>query len=1315
MDNTKISTGYGPSNQWQNLIFDGDARHFEIWETKFLGYMKLKNLKDILIGSNEIDEDENEVAFAELVQFLDERSIALVIRDARDKGREAFKILKDHYAGTSKPRIITLYNQLTSLKKLINESITDYIIRAEKSATTLNTAGENVSDALLIAMVLKGLPDEYRAFVAIVTQSETSDNFQKFKQALRNFEETESTRTNQNEHSDNKIMKFKTSGGNIKKVLTCYTCGMVGHKSTECQTKTKTKMWCNYCKSNTHNDKSCRKQSKDKAKTVNNEQKHTYAFKINEEQFKDTQNKTFLVDCGATTHIVNNDDHFPYIDESFNPEEHYIELADGTKSNNTAKKRGTVETLLRTNNNELVTVTLENTLYIPTYPQCIFSVQAAAAKGARVNFNKYSAELISKEGTVFPIHQYGRLYYLYKSSLNETRAESLEMWHKILGHCNSNDIMKLECVAQGMKINNTTKFNCETYILSKNINTYNRQPDSRATYPFQLVHTDLAGPLEPVALDGFKYVINFVDDYSSCLFTYFLQQKSDAVKAAEKFLADIAPYGKVKTFSFYNDISPSGSVKCIRSDNGGEYLSKEFKELLLKHTIKHEFTSPYSPHQNGTAERNWRSLFDMARAMIIESKLPKHLWTYAVSTATYIRNRCYVQRIKCTPYGLVTGFKPNIARLHLFGSVCYPYVHNTKKLQPRSNKGYFVGYDKDSPSYLVNYPESNSVLKHRLVKFTEKYEFISQIDTKNTDGFIIEEPINTEPTLKPSTPNNEENKSQKINPSRYPSRQRQPPKYLEDYIVDNGNEDEINYIDYCYLMNIPTSYNNAINTDDSEKWKSAMEEEMQSLITNDTFVLTELPTNKKLVGGRWVYMIKSNSNGVMYKARYVAKGYKQIQGIDYLETFSPTARMESVRILMQISIQYDLILHQMDVKSAYLHAPIENEIYVSQPPGYEQTENNKQLVWKLNKSLYGLKQSGRNWQNVLSDFLKEIQFVQSNADACVFIKRDNNDIAMILVWVDDIIIAANSNQLLFEVKKKLSRRFKMKDLGPLTSFLGIQFNSTNNCVTMNQSDYLQNVLHKFGFFDCKPRSTPCEQVPNSYQDQESTESSDSDIKLYRQMVGSLLYAMTCTRPDLSYVVTILSQHLSKPNSADWTMINHVFRYIKYTLDYCLTFRKDDELKLYAYCDADWASSFEDRHSISGYCFSLSKNGPVISWKSRKQASIALSTCEAEYMAISAACQEMSYLSKLLKELLQINFEPVNLRNDNHGAIALVKNPIKHMKSKHIDIRYHFVREFYQQDRILLEYIPSNDNYADIFTKPAKKNLIQKFKEFLFGT
>ena len=260
---------------------------------------------------------------------------------------------------------------------------------------------------------------------------------------------------------------------------------------------------------------------------------------------------------------------------------------------------------------------------------------------------------------------------------------------------------------------------------------------------------------------------------------------------------------------------------------------------------------------------------------------------------------------------------------------------------------------------------------------------------------------------------------------------------------------------------------------------------------NDTVIITELPVDKKIVGGRWTYTIKGNNYKIIHKARYVAKGYKQIQGTDYLETFSPTAKMESVRILMQLSTQYDLILYQMNIKSAYLHAPIEHEIYINQPPGYEKTHNNKQLVWKLNKSIYGLKQSGRNWKNVLSDFLRDIKFVQSNADACIFIKRNNTEIAIVLVWVDDIIIAANSNKLIIKIKKKLSKRFKMKDLGPLNLFLGIQLNSGSNCITMNQSDYLQNVLQKLGFDECKPRSTPCEQVPNSYHNQESTESNDA--------------------------------------------------------------------------------------------------------------------------------------------------------------------------------------------------------------------------------
>ena len=513
---------------------------------------------------------------------------------------------------------------------------------------------------------------------------------------------------------------------------------------------------------------------------------HTYVFKVGDADdnlyLTSDNTEKFLVDCGATTHIVNKDEYFVTTDKAFKPEEHFIELADGSKSNNLAKKKGTVSISLHDTNGNIVDVKLENVLYVPSFPQCIFSVQAATRKGAKVNFDGDHAMLISKNGSSFPIQQHGRLYYLYKSSIADKRKESLETWHKLLGHCNLHDVKKLENVVKGMNITDSNHFDCETCILSKQTNTRNREPDIRATKPFELIHTDLAGPVDPVAKDGFKYAIIFVDDYSSCTFVYLLKEKSDAVKATEKFITDVNPYGKIKTFSFHKDIFPSGDIERIRSDNGGEYISNDFKALLLKNKIKHELSSPYSPHQNGTSERNWRTLFDMAQSMLIESKMPKYLWTHALLTAAYVRNRCYVQRIKNTPYSLITGLKPNISNLHIFGSVCYPYVPNTKKLDPRCQKGYFVGYDRDSPSYLVYYPDNRTVMKHRLVTFTDKFQNIlaePEPFIMNTDGAEQHKesdqiPASTEIEPEPAQP-------------RYPSRNRQPPAYLRDYDTTEKN------------------------------------------------------------------------------------------------------------------------------------------------------------------------------------------------------------------------------------------------------------------------------------------------------------------------------------------------------------------------------------------------------------------------------------------------------------------------------------------------------------------------------------------------
>ena len=301
----------------------------------------------------------------------------------------------------------------------------------------------------------------------------------------------------------------------------------------------------------------------------------------------------------------------------------------------------------------------------------------------------------------------------------------LKEWHKILGHTNKADVLKFEAVVDDMKITSKDDFERPSCIVSKQVVSCNRTSDERASAPMEFLHRDVAGPIEPTANDGFRYAINFVDDFTGACFVYFLKQKCDATRALKKFLCDIAPYGKLKR---------------MRSDNGGEYISEKFENVLIQHQVRHEFSAPHSPHQNGTAERNWHTIFEIARGMLIESKLPKFLWTYAVMAAAHIRNRMYCQRIKETPYRLLTGKKLIVRKLHVFGSVCYANVHQKKKLEPRSRKGFFVGYDKYSPSYLVYFPESKSIMKNITVNFTENFDsdvFATDMNNHTLDADLV--------------------------------------------------------------------------------------------------------------------------------------------------------------------------------------------------------------------------------------------------------------------------------------------------------------------------------------------------------------------------------------------------------------------------------------------------------------------------------------------------------------------------------------------------------------------------------------------------
>ena len=946
------------------------------------------------------------------------------------------------------------------------------------------------------------------------------------------------------------------------------------------------------------------------------------------------------------------------------------------------------------------------------YPQNIFSVQAATERGASVSFNPDSAELVYKDGTKFNIEKHGRLYYLSTFNKNDSDFDSVNYtcdqkgWHEILGHCNHKDILKLKDVVEGMEISDSSSSkpqDCNVCIEGKMTQSRNGNPDARATAPLELVHTDLAGPIDPVSREGFRYSIAFTDDYSGAVFVYFLKSKSDTVAATQKFLADTASYGE---------------VKCIRSDKGGEFISQKFESLLEKNKIKHEKSAPYSPHQNGTAERHWRNLFEMGRCLLLHSNLSKEFWPYAVMTAAYIRNRCFNNRLKQTAYFAITGRKPNLSNMRIFGSECYAYKQNKQKLDPRCTKGIFLGYDKGSSAYLVYIPETGKVMKYRVVKFPMIRKGVEQqTQTErplpDDDGSDLMPPPHSVsdvdrsekvPDRLAEQPQAESETSPTCQPPdeglRRSTRTRRPPAYLSDYVTDMEDDDQVlTNVDYCYKsFAFPQTYQEAMDSPESSNWKAAMEEEMNSLTENNTFTLSDFPEGKNAVGGRWVSTIKESSTGAKtFKARYVAKGYSQVRGIDFQETFPPTANLTSLRVLMQMAAQHDLVLHQMDVKTAYLNAPIDCEIYMDQAEGFEvPSGSGGRLVFKLNKSLYGLKQSGRNWNHVLNCFLLENGFVQSPVDNCVYTKHVGSGFLAMLVWVDDIIIAASNMLLMSEAKGMLKERFHMKDLGRLSYFLGIHFEQGDGFVKMNQKGYITKVLERFEMSNCKPRSTPSEQKLEF--DGETL----VDPRRYREAVGSLVYAMTCTRPDICWVVTKLSQFLVAPMKGHWIALKHVLRYLKGTLDFELCYRKcDDGLTLIGYSDADWASSTDDRRSISGYCFSLNRAGPLISWKSRKQPTVALLSCEAEYIALAAAVQEGMYLTQMMKDIGEIS-GPVLIFGDNQGTIALSKNPVNQRRSKHIDVRYHFIRSAQNAGKIIIKYCPTADMVANVMTKPCYK-------------
>jgi hypothetical protein len=525
----------------------------------------------------------------------------------------------------------------------------------------------------------------------------------------------------------------------------------------------------------------------------------------------------------------------------------------------------------------------------------------------------------------------------------------------------------------------------------------------------------------------------------------------------------------------------------------------------------------------------------------------------------------------------------------------------------------------------------------------------------------------------------------------------------EEYNNNEDPDESLFHLANSIKYPVPRSYREAMNSPDREKWIEAMEREKASLYEMSTWDEIQPPKDKPIIGSRWVFAVKLDAYGIVsrYKARLVARGDKQKKGINYNETFSPTLRSETIRYLISYAVHVNLELHHLDVETAYLNGDVDEEIYMKLPEGFNQRETK---IAKLSKALYGLKQAGRRWHKKFVASLLENGFKQSNVDPCVFTKEDENGaiIAMLGVFVDDLLVAAETNQVAL-VKNILMNQFKMKDLGELSWFLSIKIERNEDNIQLSQTAFIDAMLERFSMNDCKPYSTPLPETIETGTPQ-ALMKYDNIIR-YQQIVGSLNYLATMTRPDITYAVNILARKMTQPTLLYYNYAKRILHYLKGTRELKLTFTNSSNNLIEGFSDASFAENKEDRTSTGGYVFMM--NGGAVSWKTEKQKIVTLSSTEAEYVALSHAAREAIWLRRLAEEHQHSN-APMILHEDNQSTIKTAKDRIFNCRTKHIDTYHHFVRQKVEEKELEIIYIPSEIQTADIFTKPLGRKLHEFF-------
>ncbi|KAJ6874187.1 hypothetical protein NC651_032883 [Populus alba x Populus x berolinensis] len=692
---------------------------------------------------------------------------------------------------------------------------------------------------------------------------------------------------------------------------------------------------------------------------------------------------------------------------------------------------------------------------------------------------------------------------------------------------------------------------------------------------------------------------------------------------------------------------------------------------------------------------------NMVRSMLVNRNIPKNFWPEAVNWSVHILNRSPTLAVKnTTPEEAWSEARPTVDHFRIFGCIAYARIPDVKrtKLDDKGVKCVFLGVNEESKAFKLYDPITRKIVISRDVQFDEQSTWdwrstTTHPNTVNHDddaGYEEMEEQSTngqriEPQIVSSNNDNAIDEQLQspiaglLNPSSnvpMPSehqlatnqRQRKMSAWMHDFVSGNElSDDEDTIVQFDLFANFdPIKFKDAVK---EEKWKKAMDLEIQAIERNDTWELTDLPKRQKTIGVKWVYKTKLNEKGEIdkHKARLVAKGYKQQYGVDYKEVFAPVARHDTIRLVISLATQHSWIIFQMNVKSAFLNGELQEQVYIDQPSGYVKQGSAKKVL-KLKKALYGLKQAPRAWYNRIDAYFSKVRFHKCPHEHTLFVKfEDGGKFLIVCLYVDDLIYTGNDGKMFQEFKHSMKAEFEMTDLGMMCYFLGIEVVQSSTGIFITQKKYAKEMLERFNLQDCNPVKNPIEPGLKLHKDLDGQR---IDNTYYKQMVGSLMY-LTATRLDVMCAASLLSRYMELPTNLHSQAAKRVFRYLQGTTDFGVFYKKGADSRLLGFTDSDYAGDLNDR-STSGSVFMMSSG--AVSWSSRKQQVVTLYTTEAEFIAAATSACQAIWMRRILEELHFQQLEPTIIYCDNSSTIKLSKNPVLHVRSKHIDVRYHFLRD-----------------------------------------